>query len=83
MFKFIARFLKDIKFFSSLDILIASKNIKPKIIFFSENKVYQKFSKPLLTLLFHRHHIKYFIYINKDDQIDNKRVIIILLVHYC
>ena len=76
MLKVLIKILKEIKFFfSSLNILIASNNIKPKIVFFSENKVYQKFSKPLIDAIISSSSDQIFYFsINKDDMIDNKRV---------
>ncbi len=76
MLKVLIKILKEIKFFfSSLNILIASNNIKPKIVFFSENKVYQKFSKPLIDAIISSSSDQIFYFsINKDDMIENERV---------
>ena len=62
-------------FFSSLNILIATKKIKPRIIFFSENKVYQKFSKPIIETISSVYPDKiYYFSIDKDDKIDHESV---------
>ena len=62
-------------FFSSLNILISTKKIKPRIIFFSENKVYQKFSKPIIETISSIYSDKiYYFSIDKDDKIDHENV---------
>ena len=51
------------------------QKISSQKLFFSENKVYQKFSKPLLdSIISSSSHQIFYLSINKDDQIDNKRV---------
>jgi YidC/Oxa1 family membrane protein insertase len=66
----------DVKyFFSSLDILIDLKNTKPKIVFFSENKIYQKFSEPIINAICLNYTDEiYYLSIDKHDKINNKRV---------
>ena len=68
--------LDEIKFFfSSLNILIDLKNKKPKIIFFSENKSYQKYSKPIIEIISSKYPDQiYYISIDKDDKINTKKV---------
>jgi len=76
MIKSLLNIIKEIKFFfSSLNIIIDSKNENPKIIFFSENKVYQKFSKSIIDLvtLMYPNQI-YYISIDKEDKITNPGV---------
>ena len=76
MFKLIVSYLSAIKdLSSSLDILIDTKNTKPKIVFFSESKVYQKFSKLLIEtiLSIHKEEI-FYISFDKQDKINNKRI---------
>jgi hypothetical protein len=73
--KFINIISKFRFFFSSLNILIDLKNIKPKIIFFSENKSYQKYSKPIIDILCSKYSGQiYYFSIDKDDKINNKRI---------
>ena len=76
MFKsFINIIIKVRFFFSSLNILIDLKNIKPKIIFFSENKSYQKYSKPIIDILCSKLPGQiYYFSIDKDDKINDKRI---------
>ena len=68
--------LDEVKdYFSSLSILEDTKNTIPTIVFFSENKVYQKFSKPIIDVIFliHPGQIVY-ISIDKEDKIYDKRI---------
>jgi len=76
LFKFLIKIIKEIKlFFSSLDILTDTKKIKPKIVFFSENKVYQKFSKPIIDVLCSTSSDEiYYFSIDKEDQINHKNI---------
>jgi len=76
MFKNLTNILNKIKFFSSsLNVLIDLRNIKPKFIFFSENKSYQKYLKPIIhTLILNNTYQVYYLSIDKDDKIDDKRV---------
>ena len=75
MFKFVINILNEIKdLFSSLDILIDTKNKRPKIVFFSESKMYQKFSKPIIDSLFSMYSEQiYYFSIDKKDKINNKK----------
>ena len=68
--------LNEVKlFFSSLNILIDLKNIKPKIVFFSEHKSYQKYSKLIIDSLCSKYTDQiYYFSIDKDDKINDKRV---------
>ena len=77
MYRSLINVIDEVKlFFSSLDILYDTKNIKPKIIFFSENKVYQKFTKPLIDIVCSVYPSEvYYLSIDKEDKIDNNRVI--------
>lgn len=62
-------------FFSSFEILEDSKNNIPIIVFFSENKVYQKFSKPIIDVVFSIHSGQiFYISIDKEDKINDKRI---------
>jgi YidC/Oxa1 family membrane protein insertase len=52
MFKNFKKLITQIKeFFFSINTIIKFNNIKPKFIFFSEGKSYQKFSKPIINVL--------------------------------
>ena len=52
MFKNFKKLITQIKeFFLSINTIIKFNNIKPKFIFFSEGKSYQKFSKPIINVL--------------------------------
>ncbi|MBD1168310.1 hypothetical protein IDH29_03905 [Pelagibacterales bacterium SAG-MED06] len=75
-FKLIKNFFSKIKFFvSSLDILQDLKNHKPKIVFFSEHKSYQKYSKILIDFISSNNSEKiYYLSLDKDDKIINKKV---------
>ena len=62
-------------FFSSLNILIDLKNKKPKIIFFSENRSYQKYSKPIIEVLSSKYsETIYYFSIDKEDKIINQKI---------
>ena len=76
MLKSLIKIINKVKFFfSSLNILIDLKNTKAKFVFFSENKSYQKFSKPLLDTLCSKYTDQiYYFSIDKDDKINNFRV---------
>lgn len=69
-------FIRDIKlFFSSFVILSELKNVKPKFVFFSENKSYQKYSKPIIEILSSKYPDQiYYFSIQKDDKIDDLRI---------
>lgn len=76
MLKNLINILNEVKFFFySLNILLDLKNEKPKIIFFSESKSYQKYSKPIIDTLcsIYPDQIYYFS-IDKEDSIADKRV---------
>lgn len=74
--KLIKNFFSKIKFFvSSLDILQDLKNHKPKIVFFSEHKSYQKYSKILIDFISSNNSEQiYYLSLDKDDKIINKKV---------
>lgn len=76
MIKGFTNFLDDVTFFfSSLDILKNVKNSKPKFIFFSENKSYQKYSIPLIDSICKRFSDQiYYFSIDKSDKINSERV---------
>ena len=76
MFKIFKNVLHEIKFFlSSLNILQDLKDQKPKIIFFSEHKSYQKYSKILIDFVSSNNSEKiYYLSLDKDDKIINKQV---------
>ena len=76
MLKILKNFTFEFRsFFSSLNTLIELNNIKPKFIFFSENKSYQKYSKPIIDVLCSEYpHQVYYFSIDKDDKINDKRV---------
>lgn len=62
-------------FFSSLNILQDLKNQKPKYIFFSEHKSYQKYSKTLIDFISSNNSEKvYYISLDQNDKIINKQV---------
>ena len=67
--------IKFKSFFFSLNTLIELKNIKPKFIFFSENKSYQKYSKPIIDVLCEEYPNQvYYFSIDKEDKINDLRV---------
>ncbi len=74
--KSLSNFLREVKlFFFSLSILTDLKNVKPKFIFFSENKSYQKYSKPIIEAILSKYqHEIYYFSIQKDDIIENKKI---------
>lgn len=74
--KSLGNFLREVKlFFSSLSILTDLKNVKPKFIFFSENKSYQKYSKPIIEAILSKYPQQiYYFSIQKDDIIENKKI---------
>ncbi len=76
MFKNLINILNKIKLFSSsLNVLTDLRNIKPKFVFFSENKSYQKYLKPIIhTLILNNTYQVYYLSIDKDDKINDKRV---------
>ena len=62
-------------FFFSLNSIINLRNIKPKFIFFSENKSYQKYSKPIIDVLCEEYPNEvYYFSIDEEDKINDKRV---------
>lgn len=76
MLKFTTKVLNEVReFFSSFDILEDTKNTIPIIVFFSENKVYQKFSKPIIDVILSIHPGQiFYISIDKEDKINDKRI---------
>ena len=76
MFKMFNNFLNEIKlFFLLLDILTNFKNTKPKFVFFSENKSYQKYSMPIIDTLCSKYSGPiYYFSIDKEDKINNNKV---------
>ena len=76
MFKPIFNYLSSIKdLSSSLNILQDTRNFKPQMVFFSEGKVYQKFSKFLIeTILSTYKEDIYYVSLDNQDKINNKRV---------
>ena len=59
----------------TLNNLTELNNTKPKFIFFSENKSYQKYSKPIIDVLCSKYPDQvYYLSIDKDDKINDKRV---------
>ena len=69
-------FFQQILFFlSSFNILNEIKNINPKFIFFSENKSYQKYAKPIIDIICSNYSDQiYYFSIHKDDIIQNKKI---------
>ncbi len=62
-------------FIFSLNTLIELKNIKPKFVFFSENKSYQKYSKIIIDVLCEEYPGEiYYFSIDKNDTIQDNRV---------
>ena len=76
MYKILTKILNEVKdIFSSLNILIDTKNKKPRTILFSESKVYQKFSKIIIdALCLIDTDQVYYLSIDKEDKINDKRV---------
>ena len=76
MFERINNFINEIKlFFSLLDILIDLKNSKPKFVFFSENKSYQKYTMLIIDILCSKYPDQvYYFSIDKNDKVNNKNV---------
>ena len=76
MFKIPKKLYYEFKyFFLSLNTLIELKNIKLKFIFFSENKSYQKYAKPIIDVICDEYPNQvYYFSIDKNDKIDDKRV---------
>ncbi len=76
MFKRLSSFINNIKlFFSLLDILTVLKKSKPKFVFFSEDKSYQKFSMLIIDTLCKKYSDQiYYFSIDKEDKINNKNV---------
>ena len=67
--------IKIKSFFTSLNIINELKSIKPKFIFFSENKSYQKYSKPIIDVLCEEYPNEvYYFSIDEEDKINDKRV---------
>ena len=68
-------FQKILFLISSFNFLNEIKNINPKFIFFSENKSYQKYSKPIIDIICSNYSDQiYYFSIHKDDIIQNKRI---------
>ena len=62
-------------FFNTLNILSDLNNLKPKIVFFSESKSYQKYSKPIIDILSSKYTDQiYYLSIDKEDVMADKRV---------
>jgi len=62
-------------FFFSLNSIINLRNIKPKFVFFSENKSYQKYSKLIIDVLCEDYPGEiYYFSVDKEDVIKDKRV---------
>ena len=76
MFNFFKKIVNEVNFFfSSLNILIDLKNKKPKIIFFSENRSYQKYSKQIIKVLSSKYsETIYYFSIDKEDKINNQNI---------
>tara|TARA_B100000767_G_C19748325_1_gene529563 strand:+ start:336 stop:1469 length:1134 start_codon:yes stop_codon:yes gene_type:complete len=76
MFKIPKKLYYEFKYlFLSLNTLIELKNIKLKFIFFSENKSYQKYAKPIIDVICDEYPNQvYYFSIDKNDKIDDKRV---------
>ena len=76
MFKILKAFTFEFKsLFLTLNTLSELNNIKPKFIFFSENKAYQKYSKPIIDVLCSEYPNQvYYLTIDKNDKITDKRV---------
>ena len=76
MFKNFINFIDELKlFFKSLDILNNLKNTKPSFVFFSENRLYQKFSRQIIDVLCSKYNGPiYYFSIDKNDKIENKKV---------
>lgn len=76
MFNFLINFYKELKYlFSSLNIIIDTKNVSPKNIIFSESRAYQKFTKPILEIILSKNSdVIYYLSIDIEDKIKNERV---------
>ena len=76
MFKSLKNFLSDIRlFFFTLNILIEIKKIKPKFVFYSEKKSYQKYAQPIIEVLSSQYPNQvYYFSSDKSDKFENKNV---------
>ncbi len=76
MFKILKNLIFEIKsFFFSIKTIVELIKIKPRFIFFSEEKSYQKFSKPIIDVLINQYPNQiYYLSIDKNDKIKNERV---------
>ena len=88
MLKILKKFTLEFKsLFYTLNTLTKLNNIKPKFIFFSENKSYQKYSKPIIDVLISEFPDNvYYLSIDKKDKINDNKVknyfISYLLINY-
>ena len=76
MLKIFKKFTFEFKsLFLTLNTLTKLNNIKPKFIFFSENKSYQKYSRPIIDVLCSKYPDQvYYLTIDKKDKINDKKV---------
>lgn len=76
MFNILKNFLSEIRsFFFTLNILIELKKIKPKFVFYSEKKSYQKYSEPIIDVLNSQFPDQvYYFSSDKTDKFKNKNV---------
>lgn len=76
MLKILKKFTFEFKsLFLTLNTLTELNNIKPKFIFFSENKSYQKYSRPIIDVLCSKYPNQvYYLTIDKKDKINDKKV---------
>ena len=84
MINLMKNILVEIKsYFNSLNTLTKLKNIKPKFVFFSENKSYQKYSRPIINVLCSKYPDNvYYFSIDKEDKIEDKRVKNFFINHF-
>ena len=76
MLKILKKFTFDFKsLFLTFNTLTELNNTKPKFVFFSENKSYQKYSKPIIDVICSEYPNQvYYLSIDKNDKINDKRV---------
>ena len=76
MFNSFKLILSEIKlFFFTLNLLIELKKIKPRFVFYSEKKSYQKYSEPIIDVLNSQFsNPVYYFSSDKYDKFENKNV---------
>ena len=73
MFNFLKNILIPLKIFNDINKVNA---VKPKFVFYSENKSYQKYAYPLIEFLTKKYPSKiYYVSSDEKDIIDNRNII--------